>query len=145
MKQPSGLPIPADVIAQGKGKTVLVTIPAPSPAKKMKIYTTNSLLFSWIGYSGKPDCIVGCHSCLNIQGYATIKREIWRKLQVNLSWRNLNWTWAQDSFTCPANKACRFLTFPFYGQNLLVCQDETASVKTQLKPEDKYKYVNVTC
>ena len=38
MKQPSGLPIPADVIAQGKGKTVLVTIPAPSPAKNENIY-----------------------------------------------------------------------------------------------------------
>ena len=42
MKQPSGLPIPADVIAQGKDKTVLVTIPGPPPhAPQMKIYTMN--------------------------------------------------------------------------------------------------------
>ena len=34
MKQPSGLPVPADVIAQGKGKTVLVTIPALPPHQK---------------------------------------------------------------------------------------------------------------
>ena len=52
--------------------------------RKMEIHAVNPLLFSWIDYSWKPDCKVDCHPCLNLQGYATIKRKIWRKLSGDL-------------------------------------------------------------
>ena len=115
VKQPSGPPTPADVIAQGKDNTVLVMIP------RQEKCAIKPLLISWIGYSWKLDCTVGCHSRLNLQGYASIKRKYEESYRIIFSWRNLSWTWTQDNFTCSANKACPFLILPFYGQNLSVC------------------------
>ena len=50
--------------------------------RKIEICAVNPLLFSWIDYSWKPDCKVDCHPCLNLQGYATIKRKPLGDLQL---------------------------------------------------------------
>ena len=80
VKQPDGPPVLADVAAQEKGRAELTDDPGQEDGSTC----CSASLCSGTGSSRKPDCNGDWHPHLHLQGYATIKRKIWRKPLGNL-------------------------------------------------------------